>query len=163
MFRSLLPTRGRVAAVAAATVLALAGCGDEPETGPSAQDTSPQGQRQQADEEQSGSSTGRTPSRSPATSEPPAPSSPEASLASFIVRAGEVEGPAQITATVDDEVLFTVTADTADEVHVHGYDITVPVESGKPATVRFPADIPGVFEVELEDAHQPLTQLRISQ
>jgi hypothetical protein len=157
MFRSLLRTRARVAAVATAAVLALAGCGDQPGTEQPAQETPPQGQRQPAGEERSGSSTGQT------SSSPQSPSGPQASPPAFVVTAGEVEGPAQITTTVGEEVVFTVTADTADEVHVHGYDITVPVEPGKPATVRFPADIPGIFEVELESEHQPLTQLRVSQ
>jgi hypothetical protein len=157
MFRSLLTTRARVAAAATAAALALAGCGNEPRVEEPAQETSPQGQRQPADEKRSDSSTGQT------SSSPQAPSGAQASPPAFVVAAGEIDGPTQITATVGEEIVFTVTADTADEVHVHGYDITVPVQPGQPATVRFPADIPGIFEVELESGHQLLTQLRVSQ
>lgn len=81
---------------------------------------------------------------------------------SFVVSKGEVKGPRQLSATVGEEVVFTVTADTADEVHVHGYDETFPVKPGQATTVRLQADIPGVFEVELEEAHLQLTQLRVS-
>jgi hypothetical protein len=36
----------------------------------------------------------------------------------------------------------------AEEVHVHGYEITEPAETS-PVRVSFPADIDGVFEVEV--------------
>lgn len=81
---------------------------------------------------------------------------------SFVVSKGEVNGPRQLTAAVGEEVVFTVIADTADEVHVHGYDETFPVKPGEATTVRLQADIPGIFEVELEAAHLQLTQLRVS-
>lgn len=41
-------------------------------------------------------------------------------------------------------------ADVSDEVHVHAIDIHKNVTPGKPVTLRFTADIPGQFEVELE-------------
>jgi hypothetical protein len=81
---------------------------------------------------------------------------------SFVVSDGEVEGPRQVAVNVGEEVVFTVETDTVDEVHVHGYDMTVPVKPGEAATIRLRADIPGVFEVELEEAHLQLTQLRVS-
>ncbi len=60
-------------------------------------------------------------------------------------------------ATVD----LVVTGDTADQVHLHGYDYYLDVPAGGTATLRFPADIPGVFEVELHDGLL-LTQLEVS-
>lgn len=89
----------------------------------------------------------------------PAPADAPALVAS----GGQVEGPRQVTVTAGEEVVFTVTSDTADEVHVHGYDMTVPLSPGEPATVRLRAHIPGVFEVELEDSGLLLTQLRVTQ
>lgn len=59
-------------------------------------------------------------------------------------------------------VELIVASDAADEVHLHGYDITADVEAGGPATVRFVADIPGVFEVELHERSIPLAQLEVS-
>ena len=50
------------------------------------------------------------------------------------------------------EVRLEVTADRADEVHLHGYDRKVDTEPGTPAVLEFQADTPGVFEVELEAA-----------
>ena len=49
-----------------------------------------------------------------------------------------------------DRVQFRVTSDVADEVHVHGYDVSKDVPAGGSVRFSFPARIEGVFEVELE-------------
>ncbi len=49
-------------------------------------------------------------------------------------------------------VAVSVTSDVEEEVHIHGYDVSLPLSAGSPAEVTFIADIPGVFEVELEDS-----------
>ncbi|MBT8247352.1 MAG: hypothetical protein KJN73_06025 [Acidimicrobiia bacterium] len=54
-----------------------------------------------------------------------------------------------------------VTADTEDEIHVHGYDITGSVTPATPGTVTFVADIPGVFDVEFENAGLLLVVLEV--
>lgn len=78
------------------------------------------------------------------------------------VAGGEVQG---VGSAVDveqgREVRLVVTADVADEVHVHGYDLFVAVAPGSPATVDFTADIPGAFEVELEERGLRLFELRV--
>ena len=58
-------------------------------------------------------------------------------------------------------VVLRVIADVADEVHLHGYDRSADVAPGKPAEIRFTADITGVFEVELEQRKQKLLQLEV--
>jgi len=58
-------------------------------------------------------------------------------------------------------VVLRVVADVADEVHVHSYDRKADVAPGKPAEIRFTADIPGVFEVELEQRRQKLLELEV--
>jgi hypothetical protein len=62
---------------------------------------------------------------------------------------------------VGEAVVLRVVADVADEVHVHGYDRKADVAPGKPAQIRFTADIPGVFEVELEQRRQKLLELEV--
>lgn len=67
------------------------------------------------------------------------------------IRDGRVQGGVEsISADVGDTVELTVTSDVADEVHVHGYDLHAPVGPDQPAVVTFQSDIPGVFEIELE-------------
>jgi glucose/arabinose dehydrogenase len=59
-------------------------------------------------------------------------------------------------------VRLTVAADIADEVHLHGYDVTDDVTPETPAVLEFTADIPGIFEVEFEDSHRLLVELQVS-
>lgn len=75
---------------------------------------------------------------------------------------GEVEGGGRIEVPLDGEVRLTVTADVSDEVHIHGYDIFFDVEPGVAATHDFTADIPGIFDVELEANHTLLVALEIA-
>lgn len=60
------------------------------------------------------------------------------------------------------EVLLRVTSDEDDEVHVHSYDLSLDLVAGTPAELRFTADIPGVFEVELHDAGKEILELEVS-
>ena len=57
---------------------------------------------------------------------------------------------------------ITVTADVADEVHVHVYDLKQQLSVNQPGFVEFVADKPGVIDVELEGAGLTLTRLVIS-
>jgi hypothetical protein len=77
------------------------------------------------------------------------------------VKAGEVRGGGRVELALGEEVQLRVTADVADEVHVHGYDRSVDIAPGSPATIAFTADIPGVFEVELESRGVQLMELVI--
>jgi type V secretory pathway adhesin AidA len=137
----LMRRRAKVAAltvIAAATL--LAGCGDDGD------DATP------------------TPT-SPATTSTPAPSpttatAPESGVRIAITVAGdEVTGGGRREVAAGERVTLTVTADVADEVHVHGYDLFGDVAPGSPATIAFDANIPGVFEVELESAGRELAEL----
>jgi hypothetical protein len=58
-------------------------------------------------------------------------------------------------------VVITVTSDVADHVHVHGYDLMADVAPGAPATMRFTADAPGRFEIELEDSGVQIAELEV--
>lgn len=99
----------------------------------------------------------------------PAPGGPSPSttattagtVLSVTVRGGTVEGASRQRATLNQPVTIRVTSDVADEVHVHGYDETAEVAPGRPAELTFVANIPGVFEVELEQAHKLLFTLEV--
>lgn len=58
-------------------------------------------------------------------------------------------------------VRFRVRSDVADHVHVHGYDLMKDVEPGKTIMFSFPAEITGIFEIELEDRGEEIAQLRV--
>jgi nitrous oxide reductase len=73
-----------------------------------------------------------------------------------------VGGVRHVEVPVGDELTLRVSADVADEVHVHGYDLTADVAPGAPAELTFVADIPGQFEVELEDAGLLIVELLVA-
>ena len=70
--------------------------------------------------------------------------------------------PATIEVTQGQRVSLRVEADVTDEVHVHVYDLLADLTPGRRATITFRATIPGVIEVELEQAGMLLAQLEVS-
>jgi hypothetical protein len=104
-----------------------------------------------------------TPTESPSVSPSGSPSpEPERTLIEVTFRDGVVQGPTSFSATQGERVRIIVHADVSDEVHLHGYDLTSDVTPQQPARIDFEADVPGVFECELEDAGIPLFQLEIA-
>ncbi len=78
------------------------------------------------------------------------------------VTAGRASGDTgRVPVPLEETVTLTVTGDTADEVHLHGYDLTAPLAAGQPATLRFVADVPGVFEAELHGSGTVLLTLQV--
>jgi hypothetical protein len=67
----------------------------------------------------------------------------------------------RLKVALGDSVSITVTSQSADEVHLHGYDILAPVSANMPAVLTFEAKIPGVFELELEDLGVQLASLQV--
>ena len=82
---------------------------------------------------------------------PPEP--PQPSVTRIRIQGGQVVGGAK---TIDVErgepVRIVVTADTTDEIHLHGYDITRNAAPGAPARFNFKANLEGVFEIESHTA-----------
>ena len=99
-----------------------------------------------------------TPRANPANS--PAP--PVAEEIRIRVRNGRVQGPGRLTVDSGSRVRIVVTSDASDEVHVHGYDLKEEVSPGRAATLELEATIPGVFEVELENAGLLLVRLEVT-
>ena len=104
-----------------------------------------------------------SPSETPSGSPSPSPSAePERTVIEVTFRDGAVQGPTSFSATQGDRVRIIVHADVSDEVHFHGYDLHADVTPEQPAQIDFVADVPGVFECELEDAGIPLFELEIA-
>jgi outer membrane receptor protein involved in Fe transport len=78
------------------------------------------------------------------------------------VAGGDVGGDTgRVPVAVGEQVTLVITSDAADEVHVHGYDLTADLTPGTPAELTFAATIPGVFEVELHEAGTVLLSLQV--
>jgi hypothetical protein len=61
-----------------------------------------------------------------------------------------------------DQVRLKIVSDTADEIHVHGYDLKKDVSKGGTVTFAFPASIEGRFEIELENAGTQIATLEVT-
>lgn len=143
--------RARIAIVLVAVVglvvafVAASGGGDDssdrPATAPTSAPTTETGSTQQA-------GTATTPA------EPPVPlvtvvgGKPQGGVRKLVFDNGE-------------QVRFRVRSDTADEVHVHGYDIEREVPAGGTVTFSFKGDIEGRFEVELHHSETQIASLEV--
>ena len=72
-----------------------------------------------------------------------------------------VSGPDTIRLRQGDEITIRVTADVAEEFHLHGYDLKLDLEPGKPAEMNLVADRSGRFEYELEHSRLELGALEV--
>ncbi len=79
-----------------------------------------------------------------------------------IANAKPVGGIKKITVKKGDRVVLLVTsADTSDEVHLHGYDLHGDLAPGKPVKLSFKANIEGIFEAELESRKEQIVELKV--
>lgn len=76
---------------------------------------------------------------------------------------GSTMTPDHPSAKQGDRVTMTITADKAEEIHLHGYDIQFVVPSaGGPVTHTFTADKTGDFDMEIESTSTPLGKFQVS-
>jgi FtsP/CotA-like multicopper oxidase with cupredoxin domain len=131
-----------VAAVAVAVLaFVIAQPGDDEDGGEQAATTPAQSD--------TGGGTGDGGAPAPAETEEEPPPPPEPEVTRIQIRDGSVVGGAKdIEVTRGDTVRIVVTSNAADEIHLHGYEITRTPEPGKPARFQFRADAEGAFEIE---------------
>ncbi|HEU0133023.1 MAG TPA: hypothetical protein VFQ85_18745 [Mycobacteriales bacterium] len=151
--------RRLVPAAAALALLALTACSDDGE--PTATG--------------SPSAAVTTATTAPATSAPASatasgpscPAAPEPPAGTTVITATVTKGKVtteheQWSVKTGTPVRIAVTADVADEVHVHSYDKKQDTTPGCPTALDLVANIPGSVEVELEDAGLELFTLKAS-
>jgi hypothetical protein len=81
----------------------------------------------------------------------------------IVVRDGEpVDGVAELEFSAGEEVRFRVSSDQAEEIHVHGYDISEDVPAGGTVEIAFPAELEGIYEAELEKLGVQIAELQIN-
>lgn len=70
-------------------------------------------------------------------------------------------GVARPTLRKNEQAVLVVRSDVADEVHLHGYDLSKPVRAGGTVRLIFVAELPGRFELELEERGIQLAELTV--
>jgi plastocyanin len=81
----------------------------------------------------------------------------------IVVRNEEaVNGVETLEFSAGEQVEFKVKSNTATEVHVHGYEIEKEVPAGGTVTVSFPAELEGIYDVEVHPAEEQIAELRVN-
>ena len=133
------------ACVVAATALA-AGCGSDDSSSASSTD----------------STTVETDTTTTETAKPTAETAKPTVVSIVVVDGVPKDGIVRESVNEGDRVVLVVSSDVADEIHVHGYDISREVAAGGTARLPFTATIPGQFEVELESRGVPIADLTVN-
>jgi hypothetical protein len=102
-------------------------------------------------------STESTPSTSTAQ-EPAEPTVPTVR----VVDAKPQGGVQKLEFQKGDQIRFRVVSDTADEIHVHGYDLMKDVAKGGSVSFAFKGSIDGRFVVELEGHGEQIAELDVA-
>ena len=89
------------------------------------------------------------------------PPEPQVVSARIVVPADTAPTVKKLSVQRDKQFVLVVESGVADEVHIHGYDLMADVAPGQPATIRFKATAPGIFEIELEDRGLVIAQLEV--
>lgn len=90
-----------------------------------------------------------------------APVSADDSVIDLVVIGNELEGGARRQSVpLGEEITVRVSGTSTDHVHVHGYDLFIDLAGGS-GELTFLADIPGVFEIELEGSGTLLVQMEV--
>jgi plastocyanin len=142
-------------------MLVLAGCGGSNDSG-SSPSTTPSSAPTSAP-----SLTPSTTPSGPDTSSPSNTADPSGDQADVTINVTVANGKvtpsgATIKAKVGQTVLVTAVSDAADEVHIHGYDKQLPLTPGKPASVKFTANMKGTFEIETHESGKLVAKLVVS-
>ena len=72
-----------------------------------------------------------------------------------------ISGSTVLQVTEGDEVVIKITSDQPDELHLHGYDLSVEIEKNKTAQLSFTAKVSGRFTYELEKSGTELGALEV--
>ena len=135
---------GIAAVIAVVAVILLAGGDDETDNpANAAQTATPTATATATDGEET-----PTPTPTPTATPKPPP----------LLQAGKVK---KLNFDEGDTVRFRVRNPEAEEIHVHGYDITKEIEPNKTATVSFKATITGIFEIEFHGSAEQIAELKV--
>ncbi len=102
----------------------------------------------------SGTTSGTTTATEPAS--PPPPPTVR------VVDAKPQGGVQKLNFNKGDQIRFRIVSDTADEIHVHGYDLMKDVAKGGSVTFSFKGSIDGRFVVELEGHGEQIAELDVA-
>ena len=90
------------------------------------------------------------------------PAAPPAPPTVRVVDAKPQGGVKKLNFSKGEQIRFRIVSDTADEIHVHGYDLMKDVAKGGSVTFSFRGSIDGRFVVELEGHGEQIAELDVA-
>ena len=78
------------------------------------------------------------------------------------IPAGGPQGIQRVPIEQNERVTLVIRSAVADHAHLHGYDLIADVGPSRPARITFRADVPGRFEIELEDRGEQFAELTVA-
>jgi heme/copper-type cytochrome/quinol oxidase subunit 2 len=78
------------------------------------------------------------------------------------IPAGGPQGIQRVRVEQDERVVLLIRSAVVDHAHLHGYDLLADVAPGRTARIAFRADVPGRFEIELEDRGEQFAELIVA-
>jgi len=90
------------------------------------------------------------------------PAAPPAPPTVRVVDAKPQGGVQKLNFKKGDQIRFRIVSDTADEIHLHGYDLMKDVPKGGAVTFSFKGSIDGRFVVELEGHGEQIAELDVA-
>jgi hypothetical protein len=151
---ALLPTLG---------MLVLAGCGGgdsdsgaSPSTPPSTPASTP------SDLPSMTSTPGKPNTSSPSNTADPSGEQADVTINVTVANGKVNPSGASVKAKAGQTVLVTAVSDADEELHIHGYDKELELTPGKPASVKFTANMKGTFEIETHKSGKLVAKLVVS-
>jgi cytoskeletal protein RodZ len=159
-----------VLALLAVTVVpvALTGCGGDeaasPQTTAAVDTAAPETSTETAPETTTPpeATTGEATTTEAAPSETATTAAKPTPIEITVVGAAPKGGIQRVDVKKGERVVLVVRSDVADEIHLHGYDLSTDVDAGGVARLAFVASIPGRFEVELENRGVQIADVTVS-
>lgn len=155
----------RLTALTAATLLLLAGCGDDDESNDTvAPPAEPAATAAATPAETPAGMPSETPSAAATASESPTAAAEEGTVITVNLVDGKPEPALSLNQRLSkgDTVTIAVTTDKAYEVHVHGYNYSIKAVPGETVKKTFVVDKSGTWEVEVEETGKLLFNLVVS-
>ena len=102
------------------------------------------------------------PQPGPTAAELAPPATPPRSDFVFVIAGGKlVSGPTTMSVTQGRSVTIQIQSDVDDELHLHGYDLSLPVSGRTMAELSFEAKRSGRFPLELHESRLELGALEV--
>ena len=88
---------------------------------------------------------------------------PKPEVPTIFLRNGQpLGGVEELSFSQGDDIRFKVESDRAWEIHLHGYDVSKDVSAGGSVTFNVPAELEGVFEVEVEETATQIAEITVN-